>query len=192
MSHVNRVFFVGVKNYRSVYRSLFFFRYETMLRIQKRYSFRFRTSPTNKKLIPGFDMTFSSFPGGIQSGDDFYLMSSGLATLETTNENYNKSLWSNVKPVGQVNESVPSSVTYRNKCHCGVELARGGSQGGIFSQTTSNLDQFCVTSLLIRDFVIVIGMKISRLLNYNFRRKQQTNEKRFRKTQVSCKMYRFT
>lgn len=78
-------------------------RYETMLRIQKRYSFRFRRSPTNKKLIPGFDMSFSSFPGGVQSGDDFYLMSSGLATLETTNENYNKSLWSNVKPVGQVN-----------------------------------------------------------------------------------------
>lgn len=47
-------------------------------------------------------MSFSSFPGGIQSGDDFYLISSGLVTMETTNENYNESLWSDVKPVGQV------------------------------------------------------------------------------------------
>jgi len=47
-------------------------------------------------------MSFSSFPGGIQSGDDFYLISSGLTTMETTNNNYNDSLWSNVKPVGQV------------------------------------------------------------------------------------------
>lgn len=78
------------------------FRYETMLRIQKRYSLRFRKSQTSKQLIRGFDMTFSSFPGGLQSGDDFYLMSSGLATLETTIDNYNQSLWSNVKPVGQV------------------------------------------------------------------------------------------
>lgn len=49
-------------------------------------------------------MSFSSFPGGIQSGDDFYMISSGLVTLETTIENYNTSLWSNVKPVGQVND----------------------------------------------------------------------------------------
>lgn len=77
-------------------------RYETMLRIQKRYDLQFRQSKTSKEHIHGQNMSFSSFPGGIQSGDDFYLMSSGLATLETTIENYNKSLWSNVKPVGQV------------------------------------------------------------------------------------------
>lgn len=77
-------------------------RYETMLKIQKRYDLRFRQSRTSKEQIHGQNMSFSSFPGGIQSGDDFYLMSSGLATLETTIENYNKSLWSNVKPIGQV------------------------------------------------------------------------------------------
>lgn len=80
------------------------FRYETMLRIQKKYSLQFGQSQTSNKLIRGHDMSFTSFPGGIQSGDDFYLISSGLATLETTNEVYNKSLWSNVKPVGQVNK----------------------------------------------------------------------------------------
>jgi len=73
-----------------------------MLRIQKRYSLRLRRSKTSNKLIAGFDMSFSSYPGIIQSGDDFYLISSGLTTLETTIQNYNDSLWSNVKPVGQV------------------------------------------------------------------------------------------
>lgn len=87
--------------------------YETMLRIQKRYSLRFRKSKTSNKLIRGFDMSFSSFPGGIQSGDDFYLISSGLTTMETTIQNYNDSLWSNVKPVGQVLEFVRAMVANR-------------------------------------------------------------------------------
>lgn len=81
-----------------------YYRYETMLRIQKRYSLRFKQSKTSNIRVRGFDMSFSSFPGGIQSGDDFYVISSGLVTLETTIENYNRSLWSNVKPVGQVND----------------------------------------------------------------------------------------
>ncbi|VVC38022.1 Hypothetical protein CINCED_3A023616 [Cinara cedri] len=87
--------------------------YESMLRIQKRYSLRYRKSHTSSKLIHGFDMSFSSYPGVIQSGDDFYLMSSGLATMETTIDNYNKSLWSNVKPVGQVLEFVRAMVANR-------------------------------------------------------------------------------
>lgn len=73
-----------------------------MLRIKKAYSLHFKESASSKKLIRGMVMSFTSFPGGIQSGDDFYLISSGMATLETTIENYNKSLWSNVKSTGQV------------------------------------------------------------------------------------------
>ncbi|VVC38023.1 Phospholipase B-like [Cinara cedri] len=87
--------------------------YETMLRIQKRYSLRYKKSHTSKKLIRGFDMAFSSSPGTIHSGDDFYLISSGLATMETTIDNYNQSLWSNVKPVGQVLEFVRAMVANR-------------------------------------------------------------------------------
>ncbi|XP_050520145.1 putative phospholipase B-like 2 [Daktulosphaira vitifoliae] len=87
--------------------------YESMLRIQKRYNLRYRTSSISKNLIPGFDMSFSSFPGGIQSGDDYYLISSGLVTMETTIGNYNNSLWSNIRPIGQVLEFVRAMVANR-------------------------------------------------------------------------------
>jgi len=53
--------------------------------------------------VPGKTLTFSSYPGTITSGDDFYLISSGLATIETTIGNDNISLWQNV----QANKQVP-------------------------------------------------------------------------------------
>ncbi|KAM7289757.1 putative phospholipase B-like 2 [Ixodes scapularis] len=72
--------------------------YASMLRILKKYSFKFHSTFGSSELIPGHTATFSSSPGRIFSGDDFYLISSGLATMETTNLNFNTSLYRYVKP----------------------------------------------------------------------------------------------
>ena len=47
-----------------------------MLRILKRYKMPLRSVPKGEK-VPGDDMSFSSYPGVIYSGDDFTLTSSG-------------------------------------------------------------------------------------------------------------------
>ncbi|GIY08069.1 putative phospholipase B-like 2 [Caerostris extrusa] len=73
--------------------------YSTMLRILKKYSFQFHTSmASGSPIIPGHTCTFSSQPGLILSQDDFYLISSGLAAMETTIQNSNKSLWQYITP----------------------------------------------------------------------------------------------
>ncbi|OLP96981.1 Phospholipase B-like protein B [Symbiodinium microadriaticum] len=43
-------------------------------------------------------MAFTADPGGLYSADDFYVLDSQLVVMETTIDNYNRSLWSNVKP----------------------------------------------------------------------------------------------
>lgn len=84
-----------------------YFRYETMLRIQKRYRLNYKESKLSNQLVFGHDIRFSSYPGFLYSLDDFYLISSGLAITETTNSVYNPQLWENVQPVGQVrNKSI--------------------------------------------------------------------------------------
>ncbi|XP_071755723.2 putative phospholipase B-like 2 [Centroberyx gerrardi] len=78
--------------------------YQSMLRIIKKYNFDFSMSPTDSDLLPGGTQAFSSYPGSIFSGDDFYILSSGLVTLETTIGNSNPALWKFVRPTGQVME----------------------------------------------------------------------------------------
>ncbi|KAK9970023.1 hypothetical protein ABG768_028162 [Culter alburnus] len=87
--------------------------YQSMLRILKRYSFAFHASPTGKDIIPGRTQVFSSYPGSIFSGDDFYLLSSGLVTLETTIGNSNPDLWKFVQPSGAVMEWLRNIVANR-------------------------------------------------------------------------------
>lgn len=87
--------------------------YQSMLRILKRYSLAYRTSPTGKGTIPGKTQVFSSYPGSIFSGDDFYLLSSGLVTLETTIGNSNPDLWKFVRPCGAVMEWLRNIVANR-------------------------------------------------------------------------------
>lgn len=60
--------------------------YNGMLRIMKRFNF------------PGFTEAYSGYPGSILSGDDFYILSSGLVTMETTIGNSNPKLWSYISP----------------------------------------------------------------------------------------------
>jgi len=43
-------------------------------------------------------MVWTSQPGSLYSGDDFYVTDTGLTVIETTIENYNRSLWAEVKP----------------------------------------------------------------------------------------------
>lgn len=87
--------------------------------------------------LPGRTQAFSSYPGTIFSGDDFYILSSGLVrdyfwlykrslfnywlyhlillqvTLETTIGNSNPALWKNVNPVGTVSEWLRNIVANR-------------------------------------------------------------------------------
>ncbi|KAL5017012.1 hypothetical protein ScPMuIL_006601 [Solemya velum] len=72
--------------------------FQSMLRILKKYDFSYHYSAEDKRVVPGQISTFSSQPGRVMSGDDFYLISSGLASLETTIGNGNSSLWQYVTP----------------------------------------------------------------------------------------------
>ncbi|KAF7709810.1 putative phospholipase B-like 2 [Silurus meridionalis] len=104
--------------------------YQSILRIMKKYVFSFRTSVKDQMLIPGNTQAFSSYPGSIFSGDDFYILSSGLVTLETTIGNSNPDLWKFVTPQGSVMEWLRNIVANR--------LARSGKEwADIFSQYNS-------------------------------------------------------
>lgn len=43
-------------------------------------------------------LAFTADPGGLYSADDFYVLDSKLVVMETTIDNYNRSLWSQIKP----------------------------------------------------------------------------------------------
>ncbi|XP_059532653.1 putative phospholipase B-like 2 [Myotis daubentonii] len=88
--------------------------YQNMLRIIKKYWFQFREGPQeDSPLAPGNKLVFSSYPGTIFSCDDFYVLSSGLVTLETTIGNRNPSLWKFVQPRDAVMEWVRNIVANR-------------------------------------------------------------------------------
>uniref|UniRef100_A0A8D2QR88 Phospholipase B-like n=1 Tax=Zosterops lateralis melanops TaxID=1220523 RepID=A0A8D2QR88_ZOSLA len=94
--------------------------YQAMLRIIKKYTLPFRTSAGGKSQIPGSIQVFSSYPGTIFSVDDFYILSSGLVTLETTIGNNNPALWKYLEPRGSVLEWLRNIVANR--------LARSGPE----------------------------------------------------------------
>ncbi|XP_077016034.1 putative phospholipase B-like 2 [Tamandua tetradactyla] len=88
--------------------------YQHMLRVIKKYSFQFQEGPQeDEPLIPGNKVIFSSYPGTIFSCDDFYVLGSGLVTLETTIGNNNPALWKYVQPKGGVLEWVRNVVANR-------------------------------------------------------------------------------
>lgn len=88
--------------------------YSYMLRVLKKYSLRYKMRrKSGSKLIPGHSITFSSYPGLLFSGDDFFTVSSGLVVTETTNENFNPDLWQYVRPKGQIMNAVRVMVANR-------------------------------------------------------------------------------
>ncbi|XP_022406439.1 putative phospholipase B-like 2 isoform X1 [Delphinapterus leucas] len=88
--------------------------YQYMLRIMKKYWFQFREGPQEQSTrAPGNRVIFSSYPGTIFSCDDFYILGSGLVTLETTIGNRNSALWKYVQPEGCVLEWMRNVVANR-------------------------------------------------------------------------------
>ena len=70
----------------------------------QRYNLNYHT--VSGDLIPGHTIAMSSYAGMLFSLDDFYSLSSGLASLETTLFVYNTSLFDLVTPVGTMWEPV--------------------------------------------------------------------------------------
>ena len=69
------------------------FDYTNTMRIYKHYNFNLRDPDTAAKKT-----SFSSYPGFLESLDDFYLLSSGMVMLQTTNQILNTSLYKFVTP----------------------------------------------------------------------------------------------
>ncbi|XP_017383812.1 phospholipase B-like 1 isoform X2 [Cebus imitator] len=67
--------------------------YAAMLRIYKHWDFNIKDKDTHSSRL-----SFSSYPGFLVSLDDFYILSSGLIMLQTTNSVYNKTLLEQVIP----------------------------------------------------------------------------------------------
>ncbi|KAJ2944695.1 hypothetical protein O0L34_g4052 [Tuta absoluta] len=87
--------------------------YQSMLRLQKMYVLNFKMAPKSKTMIPGRKMSLSSYPGFVQSTDDFYIMGSGICSAETTIGNSNRSLFEYINPEGQILEFVRVMIANR-------------------------------------------------------------------------------
>jgi len=66
--------------------------FSDMLRVFKNYKFSFHNPSTKAG-----GSSFSSFPGSLPSGDDYYINSNNMVVMETTNGVMNVSLFQNVK-----------------------------------------------------------------------------------------------
>jgi len=102
--------------------------FESMLRVFKLYDLPLKT--LDGKAVPAVQSSFSSYPGSLYSGDDFYLLSSGLVVQETTIGIYNATVYKvEIKP-DTVPEWVRNIVANR--------LASTGAQwGDIFTRHNS-------------------------------------------------------
>ena len=67
--------------------------YGTMIRTFKEYRFVSNNQTEKSKVV-----VFSSYPGSLSSVDDFYYLDSKLVVMETTNTNFNDSLYDLLKP----------------------------------------------------------------------------------------------
>lgn len=82
--------------------------FNTMLRLIRTTNF-----PLHANRTATARMSFSSYPGYLTSTDDFFTTESGLAVIETTNGNYNHTLFDNVMPTTGVLSWVRTLVATR-------------------------------------------------------------------------------
>eukprot|EP00854_Cymbomonas_tetramitiformis_P012788 gene12788-15116_t len=75
--------------------------YFSMLRIAKRYHLPFHAAPiqVDSPSVSAPTSVFSGYPGILASTDDFFVLSSGLVVLETTNAVFNQALLDTITPV---------------------------------------------------------------------------------------------
>ncbi|XP_074636174.1 putative phospholipase B-like 2 [Acropora palmata] len=78
--------------------------YSSLLRVFKLIDTPFTVNGNKGNIIPGRKQSFSSYPGTLTSGDDFYMLSSGMVSQETTIGNANPNLWKYVTEKGVVLE----------------------------------------------------------------------------------------
>ncbi|XP_065797083.1 phospholipase B-like 1 [Muntiacus reevesi] len=110
--------------------------YAAMLRIYKHWDFNIVDKDTSSSRL-----SFSSYPGFLESLDDFYLLSSGLVLLQTTNSVYNKSLLQHV---------VPQSLLAWQRVRVANMMANNGKQWAeVFSKFNSGTynNQYMVLDL---------------------------------------------
>uniref|UniRef100_A0A8D0S7M1 Phospholipase B-like n=1 Tax=Sus scrofa TaxID=9823 RepID=A0A8D0S7M1_PIG len=110
--------------------------YAAMLRIYKHWDFNIIDKDTSSSRL-----SFSSYPGFLESLDDFYLLGSGLVLLQTTNSVYNKTLMKQV---------VPQSLLAWQRVRVANMMASGGKQWAeVFSKYNSGTynNQYMVLDL---------------------------------------------
>ncbi|XP_068679671.1 putative phospholipase B-like 2 [Montipora foliosa] len=78
--------------------------YQELLRVFKLIDVPFSLSGNKENIIPGRKQSFSSYPGLLTSGDDFYMLSSEMVSQETTIGNSNPDLWKYITEKGIVLE----------------------------------------------------------------------------------------
>ncbi|XP_037370205.1 phospholipase B-like 1 [Talpa occidentalis] len=110
--------------------------YAAMLRIYKHWDFNIKDKSTSS-----IRQSFSSYPGFLESLDDFYILSSGLILLQTTNSVYNKTLLKYV---------VPQSLLAWQRVRVANMMANGGKEWAeIFTRYNSGTynNQYMVLDL---------------------------------------------
>ena len=129
------------------------FTYSAMNRIYKHYNFAVKEQTSSSK-----KMSFSSYPGSLESQDDFYIMDSHLAVIQTTNSIFNTTLYEKI---------TPHSLFSWQRVRIANSMANGGRQwASVFQKYNSgtynnqymvvDLNKFRQGELLMDDLLWVI------------------------------------
>jgi hypothetical protein len=95
------------------------FAYQATIRISKYYNFPLSNPTTASQMV-----TFSSYPGFLESLDDFYITTQRLVVMETTNSIFNDSLYSFVRSNPNVILSWQRTLVANRMAHSGMEWSK--------------------------------------------------------------------